>query len=369
MAKKPAPPKSPKPTKRRAKPAPKSTRKAAVKSRKAAPKSAAKPAAKPAAKSTRGKTKAKATPKSAAKPAPRKATTKPAAISVPPVQGPIAAYTMYGGPPVRAAVRRWWAGIAARLADAGMTGVPAKPTFTLGERDQWTHPNLLLAQTCGYPMMKGVTGPVRLIATPVYDVPFADGVNYCSLVIVAKKSKAISLMDLRGMRAAITKPTSHSGYNAFRRLIADYVVQWEAEMGGDIADLAGGRRFFASVIETGNHLNSVKAVAAGRADVAAIDCVSFHFIKALAPDAMKKVRILTATPEAPGLPLITAGWRSDEEVGVLRSAVMDTLGDAGLKAALAMLRISGFQVLPREAYKLTLEMEREAQERNYPALQ
>jgi len=282
--------------------------------------------------------------------------------------GPIAAYTMYGGPPVRPAVGEWWAGIAGRLTDAGLADVPAEPTFTLGEREQWTHPNLLLAQTCGFPMMKGVTGPVRLVCTPVYDVPYADGVNYCSLVIVAKESEATSLNDLRGKRAAITKPTSHSGYNALRRLVADYVAQWEAEMGGDIPDLAGGRRFFSSVIETGNHLNSVKAVAAGDADVAAIDCVSFHFIKTLAPDAMDQVKILTTTPQAPGLPLITAGWRSDEEVAVLRSAVMDTVGDPALKEALATLRISGFQVLKRDAYVRTLEMEREAEDRNYPTV-
>ena len=174
----------------------------------------------------------------------RKSTPNPKSPAKSPA-GPVAAYTMYGGPPVRPAVRQWWTSVARRLKDGGMTGVPAKPNFTLGERDQWTHPNLLLAQTCGFPMMKGVTGPVRLICTPVYDVPYADGVNYCSVVVVDADSEATSLSDLRGRRAAISKPTSHSGYNALRALFAP---------------LARGQRMFRDVVSTGSHGASAAAV-------------------------------------------------------------------------------------------------------------
>ena len=281
---------------------------------------------------------------------------------------PVAAYTMYGGTAVRPAVRKWWGGVAQRLNDLGLTDVPKKPTWALGELEQWHAPNLLLAQTCGYPLMSGVTGPARLVCTPSYDVPFTNGPNYVSLIVVPVDDPATGLAEFRGRRAAMNKPTSHSGCNAFRRLVADYLVQWESEMGGDIPTLAGGRQFFGQVLETGNHLNSLKAVAKGKADIAAIDCVSYHFIKAADPALVSAVRILTTTAEAPGLPLITAHWRSDEEVDALRRAVMETLNDARLKDALDEMRISGFQVMDRSRYHRTLEMQREAEDRHYPVL-
>jgi len=247
-----------------------------------------------------------------------------------------------------------------------MRASAARLTWNKPELALWHAPNLLLAQTCGFPLMKGVTGPVRLVATPVYDVPYTEGANYVSLIVVGENSNAASLMDLRGGVAAVNKPTSHSGYNAFRRLIADYALQADGGSMNDIPDRAGGRRFFAAVKETGNHLKSLRAVAADRADVAAIDCVSFHFFSREHPELTNKVRILTTTLPAPGLPLITAHWRPDSDIAALRAALFDCLEDPALGPALEVMRIKGFQVLPPAAYHRMLEMEREAEDLGYP---
>jgi len=281
----------------------------------------------------------------------------------------IAAYTMYGGEAMRPAIRAFWGGVAARLKDAGLKDVPARLTWDKSELELWRAPSLLLAQTCGFPLMKGVTGPVRLVATPIYDVPYTDGASYVSLVIVARNSDAASLMDLRGRVAAINKPTSHSGCNAFRRLVADYAVQADGGPAEDVPGRAGGRQFFAAVKETGHHLKSLRAVAAGRADVAAIDCVSFHFIGQEHPRLMEKVRILTTTLPAPGLPFITAHWRSDDEVTALRAALADAVGDPALRPAISKMRLKGMQVLLPAVYGRTLEMERAAEDLGYPKLQ
>ena len=279
----------------------------------------------------------------------------------------IAAYTMYGFDWLRADVRAFWAALVARLKDAGFAGAPARLSWQLSEQELWHAPNLVFGQTCGYPLMKGLTGPVRLVATPTYAAPFVEGAMYRSLVIVGKDAGITSLTQFKGKVAAINKPSSHSGYNAFRRLVADYARQTMPEAFAG-PERAGRVRYFGSVLTTGSHMGSIKAVATGEADVAAIDAVSFHLIARQFPDLTGAVRILTTTLPAPGLPFITAASRSDAELRILRSALADVIGDAKLKPQMANLAITGFQVLGRDAYARALAFEREAEDMGYPLL-
>ncbi len=279
----------------------------------------------------------------------------------------IAAYTMYGFEWLRADIRTFWAGVAARLRDAGMADVPSRLSWKTPEEAQWHAPNLLLGQTCGYPLMKGLTGEVRLVVTPSFNAPYCDGANYCSLIVVGKNSEITSLSQLKGRIAAANKPISHSGYNAFRRLVADYVCQ-DRPLSNLEPDKAGRRRFFADVTYCGTHMGALQAVATGKADVAAIDAVSFHLMSRGKPKLTGAVRILTTTLPAAGLPLITAGGRSDADLQVLRHAVMDTIGDRKIRPALANMGISGFQVIGRDAYSEILTFERQAEDMGYPVL-
>jgi ABC-type phosphate/phosphonate transport system substrate-binding protein len=281
--------------------------------------------------------------------------------------GPVAAYTMYGFEWLRPDVRAFWSALAGRLKDAGMDGVPARLSWQISEHELWHAPNLVFGQTCGYPLMKGLTGPVRLVATPTYAAPFVEGAMYRSLVIVGKGAGFTSLAQLKGKAAAINKPSSHSGYNAFRRLMADYVRQCMPEAFAG-PERAGSIRFFSHVVTSGSHLESIRAVATGKADVAAIDAVSFHLISRQMPELTGAVRVLTTTLPAPGLPFITAATRTDAELRWLRSALADVIGDTKLRPNLANLGITGFQVIGREAYGRALEIEREAEDMGYPRL-
>ncbi|MEK9754316.1 MAG: PhnD/SsuA/transferrin family substrate-binding protein [Rhodospirillaceae bacterium] len=256
---------------------------------------------------------------------------------------------------------------ASRLKDAGMAGVPGRLSWQLSEDEQWRAPALLFGQTCGYPLMKGLTGPVRLVATPTYAAPFVEGASYRSLVVVGAGSGVSSLAQLKGKVAAINKPTSHSGYNAFRRLVADYARQSMPEAFAS-PERAGQVHNFAKVVTAASHLESLCAVAAGKADVAAIDAISFHLISRQMPELTGTVRIVTTTLPAPGLPFITAASRSDQELRWLRSALADTIGDAKLRPHIERLGLSGLQVLGREAYGRVLAFEREAEDMGYPRL-
>jgi ABC-type phosphate/phosphonate transport system substrate-binding protein len=266
----------------------------------------------------------------------------------------LASLAMYTTPaPVAAATDTLWAFIRERLRRSGLADVPESLDKTVAYDDAWLRPDLLLAQTCGFPYVRKLRGHVRLVATPVYDLPGCDGPLNRSKIIVASTSQAKSLEDLRGLTAAINEPGSNSGSNLFRAAIAP---------------LARDGRFFASVIETGGHLSSIDAVASGRADVAAIDCVTFGNTLRFDADRLADIRVLTETPDGPGLPFITSAATSDEDMALLRRV----LGEIATTPALAEVRdtlsLRRFDILADSAYERLADLERQAVAAGYPAV-
>lgn len=258
----------------------------------------------------------------------------------------IAALAMYDAPvAVAAANDTLWAGLRDRLRAAGVAGVPDRLTRGGSYADPWLDPRLLLAQTCGFPYVCQLRGKVRLVATPVYGFPGGTGGERRSVVVVAAGASFAGVADLRGSRAAINDPGSNSGANLFAALVAP---------------LAVSGRFFSSVTVTGGHRESLAAVAAGRADVAAIDSVTFGLLARHAPEEVAGVRVIAETPGGPGLPLITRGAATDEEVAVLRAALADMVADPGLVAARETLGLVGMEVLGDADYDVLARYAAEA---------
>ncbi len=222
----------------------------------------------------------------------------------------------------------------------------------------WRRPDLLLSQTCGYPFrMLGLREVTRLVATPVFDVEGCDGARYSSVLVVsaaAHAQGATSLAACRGLRAAFNGADSHSGMNALRHAVAP---------------LAGGRdggRFFASVTAVGSHRNALVALAEGRADCAAIDCVSFACLRDALPEAMPRVRTIGFTASAPGLPLIASNTLGEREAAWLRDALDQAL--AADPARARALRLRRFETLPAGAYDTIARFADEAAVLGYPEL-
>ncbi|OWW00266.1 PhnD/SsuA/transferrin family substrate-binding protein [Rhizobium sp. R693] len=259
----------------------------------------------------------------------------------------LASLSMYVDPqPLMDATADLWRYISDYLRDeAGLSGVPAELDRSLTYHEAWLHPDLILAQTCGYPYAKRLRGSVRLVATPIYDLPGCDGPLMRSFIIVHESASVRSLADLFGLRAAVNDHESNSGSNFFR---------------AEIAPLAEGRRFFGDVIETGGHAASITALAEGRADVAAIDCVTFGNIRRFAPQRLAGLRILAETTSGPGLPFITSSGSSDGEVAQLRNALQAAINDPSLASVRETLALSGFVTLSDAEYEPLLALERQA---------
>jgi ABC-type phosphate/phosphonate transport system substrate-binding protein len=271
-----------------------------------------------------------------------------------PVSIPIAALPMYDFPELREAHDQLWAALAQRLEAAGIVPVPRQLTRSLNHRATWMHPGLLFGQACEYPLSKSFRKQLRLIATPSYSAPGCVDSFYRSAIVVRAGDRAGCLEDLRNRRGVANEPDSNSGMNLFRAAVAP---------------LANGAQFFESVDFSGSHLGSLQQVAAGEADVTAVDCVTLALLQRHQPQLVAQLRVLDWTPASPCLPFVTSRHTSDDALAVLRAAVAEVFVDRTLTSVRDALLLAGAHLSPDTSLQRVAELELEAERWRYPRLQ
>ena len=215
---------------------------------------------------------------------------------------------MYDFPASRDANDRLWASISAGLSSRGLPAPAARaqvsdfPAF-------WSDPELILGQTCGYPLQLGLTGEAEVIGTPTYAAPGCGEGSYRSALVV-RKGEAAPLADFRGKVAAINEPGSQSGFNTFAAAVAG--------LGASDAP------FFSGLVVTGAHIASARAVAARQADIAALDAVTWAVIGLEAPSLHEDLEVIGWTEPAPALPFITAATYAGE-AALIRDALAEAI--------------------------------------------
>jgi len=266
----------------------------------------------------------------------------------------IAALPMYDFPELREAHDLLWAAIARRLGVAGVASVPSQLTRSLSHRATWMHPGLLFGQACEYPVSKSFRERLRIIATPRYQAPGCVDASYRSAIVVRKQDSAGSLEDLRHRRCVANEADSNSGMNLFRAAVAP---------------LANGAAFFQSVEFSGSHLGSLQQVAAGEADVTAVDCVTLAHLQRHQLQLVSQLRVLDWTPASPCLPFVTSHRTSDDMLEKLRSVLADVLVDPLLGSVRGTLLLEGIDPSPDPAFTRVTQLELEAVRWRYPQLQ
>lgn len=257
---------------------------------------------------------------------------------------------MYDPPELHATVDAWWRGLARAFRAEGIPDVPDSLERDLSLDALWGAPDLLLTQTCGYPLFGSWEGRLQYLATPRYAAPGCVGTSYCSWIVVPADSPAQNIEDLRGARCSISGRHSHSGYNALRALIAP---------------LARDGRFFGSVGVSGGHSASLDQLGRGAADVAAIDCVTHALLSRCRPHAIAATRIIGRTASSPGLPFATRIDAGPELIRRLRAGLLRAMADPELRLLREVLLIEGLEVLDAVAYRGMAEMENEARRQGY----
>jgi len=224
---------------------------------------------------------------------------------------------MYDRGEIRPATDRLWSATARRLRVAGIEA-PAGLIRGAPLWDIWRSPDLLLAQTCGLPYRARLHRRVALVATPDYGLPGCPPGHYRSVIVARAGEDPARARP--GPRLAYNDGLSQSGWAA--------ALDWAKARGLS----------FPALIETGGHAASVLAVAEGRADVAAIDAVTWRLLWRHEP-ATAALREIALTEPVPGLPLITAAARDPAPLAEALGAAIAGLPEED-RAALGVLGLT-----------------------------
>jgi ABC-type phosphate/phosphonate transport system substrate-binding protein len=109
-------------------------------------------------------------------------------------------------------------------------------------------------------------------------------------------------------------------------------------------------------------------VKSGKADIAAVDCVSFALIAQAAPEEVRGLKVFCATAAAPNLPYVTSLAVSPHDLEQLCQGLANAHADPALAACRKALMLDGFEILPLDAYAVIPAMEQAAVAAGYPEL-
>lgn len=240
-----------------------------------------------------------------------------------------ASLPMYDWPELRPFTDDFWAGFSHH---AGLHGAlvhePLHDTL-------WHNRDLQFSQTCGYPFTHEFKGLLRYVATPHYACMGCEGANYSSFVF-AREAKPLA--QFAGAKPAINALDSMSGNLALKLCFKEFL---------------GGREFFQPQLITGGHLNSLKAVREGKADICAIDAVCVALARKYRPQDLDGLIEISRTPTVPALPYVTRAGN----VAHLREALRKTFQDPRIQQARQALFLEGFSILPANAYDIIPQLE------------
>lgn len=199
----------------------------------------------------------------------------------------------------------------------------------------WHDPQLLLSQTCGYPLRTQLP-EVQVVGTFHYQAAGCQGFRYSSQLVVREADAGKGLGDFRHQRVVCNSEDSQSGYHSLRELVAS------AHSGG---------KFFSEVVLSGSHLQSLAALKAGEADIAAIDAVSWALAERHRPELTSGLVSVGTTPLRPGLPMITSSRTSPQELHQLRHVLTRLVREPAWRPVCAALLINDFTATEREDYR------------------
>ena len=262
--------------------------------------------------------------------------------------GRIASLGMYDHPAQHTANDRLWSAIAAVLRERGVADVPARLDRTRDVHAIWRDPALLFGQACGYPLIADPTLDLQVIAFPI-----SAGRESGSVIVARADDPRRAVAAFRDSRAAINDRQSNTGMNLFRATIAPF---------------AGQGAFFAEVLETGAHRASIVAVGMGKADLAAIDSVTYAAIARFEPALVTGLKIVAPSPASPSLPFVTAAGTDAETVAALQSALDHVAADPDLAAVRETLLLAGIIPAEPDALAPISTLEAEAVRAGYPTL-
>lgn len=205
---------------------------------------------------------------------------------------------------------------------------------------QWQADDLLLSQTCAYPLITSLPESTVVVGTPNYGCDFFDNGHYSSPILVRQSDHRHTLHAFSAATLAFNSHDSQSGFNALKSLLIEEQLIDEHQP-----------IFFSKALRTGSHRASIKAVAQGQADLCAVDPVSWALAQRFDADT-QQLRVLTNTAYTPALPLISSANAVPMQLSeqAWRVAIMHAFDYAINAKAEQHLLLNGITFIPKGRY-------------------
>jgi len=168
------------------------------------------------------------------------------------------------------------------------------------------------------------------------------GTVYYSYIIVAKSSTIKKFDDLRGKSFAFTDPLSNTG-----KLVPTYMLAKMKET---------PETFFGRYIFTSAHDKSIKAVAQGVVDGAAVDSLIWEYADRTNPEFTSKTRIILKSPPYAIPPVAVSGTLDPQIKEKLKQILLNAHNDSKGRELLNKMMIDKFVVVEDRAYDSIREM-------------
>lgn len=199
----------------------------------------------------------------------------------------IASLGMYDRAEAQPSNDRLWALIRDGMRAHGLNAPDALTRGPAAYWQAWSAPDLVLSQTCGFPYRALLHGQVTLIGTPDYGVEGCPSGHYCSVFVARADDPRTTLTDFDGAALAFNDDMSQSGWAAPQNHARTLGLSLPPR------------------VRSGGHLLSARAVAEGRAEIAALDVVTWGMITRWDTFATG-LKWVGQTNPTPGLPYIAA---------------------------------------------------------------
>ena len=195
---------------------------------------------------------------------------------------------------------------------------------------------LMLGQMCGLNYAKSAPDQPTYIGSYILDDTALTAGYYRSVIITANRLKGqkLSALEPAKLAAAISEPDSFSGRFALHQALT-----------GGFAPCN-----FAKSVQTGAHLDTLKAVASARADIGAIDCLTWRIFETFFPEAVANVVIAGYSPQMAGPPLVSSFATGSKGFADLTDALDAAFTDSLICEQMARLGILGYASLEHIHY-------------------
>jgi len=229
-----------------------------------------------------------------------------------------------------------WQGFARHFRRQGLENVPSRLIHDQPVNSLWSDDDLFMSQCCGYDIIHQYKNRLQVIATPWFDAPGCSNGDYASTVVVPADSTFDDVTDMAGKVAVINGPESHSGMNALLSLVSPH---------------CHNSKFFAEIIISGSHSQSLALLSEGRADVASVDCITYELLGRYRPAAIQGTRRLGLTYPAPAPPYVTTGKFDRETVVRMQNALLDAFEDPSLLDCRQALLLKNIEIASAASYQ------------------